>query len=199
MPATRVTIPDWKLTPATRSTKIGTLNGVSGVKVTQPYFAADITLQPMWHDDKREWDAFFASLDGAFGSFILPAAHRRWPLAHPGGLVGYNGQASIASWATDGDVNLSGLASSGFIISKGDYIQITSGTTRTVVIACDTVTGGSTRKLTLRGLYDQTAFPAGSTVNFYNPAALFRLSDFNLDIRPGPTPVTFSANQCPYP
>jgi hypothetical protein len=181
--------------------KIGTRKAVAGVRVTLDQFVCEgVTTEPLWHAEKRPWESFFARLEGAFGSFAMTAAHRPWPFAHPGGLAGFNGVRAISSWNGDGDMVIT-APPAGFTITEGDYIELQNGTARTVVIACDTSTSASVvaRTVTVRGMVDQATFPAGSTVRFYSPTALFRLIDYDLDISASPTPVTFSCEQVLFP
>jgi hypothetical protein len=201
VPTTVFAQSDWRLASGVRSMTIGTRGAVAGVRVTLDQFQISVATRNLLRPDLRRWESFFARLEGAFGSFAMTAWHRKWPQAHHGGLAGFNGVRAISSWNGDGDMVIT-APPAGFTITEGDYIELQNGNARTVVIACDTSTSASVvaRTVTVRGMVDQATFPAGSTVRFYSPTALFRLAGPpSIPNSFGPSQVLFEGNQVLFP
>lgn len=161
------------------ATETGRGRVFNATQVVDPFFRLEgVTSNLMSNAQLRAWQAWRGKLGYGFGTFICPDYSKLYPAAHPGGMAGYAGTGTITAWQANGDVTIGGV-NTGFVITEGDLIELRSGVNRTVVMACDASNSGVNRTLTVRGLVQQAAFPVNSTIKFYEPAALFRLTNYS--------------------
>ena len=89
---------------------------------------ATISLPPMKREKAAEWCAFFVSLRGRFGTFLMGDPDAANPL---GGAKDLSSTMSTTSAVTAGvnsnDIPFDGLSGTGNAFKAGDYVQIAGG------------------------------------------------------------------------
>ena len=132
---------------------------------------ADVSLPPMKRADAEQWIAFLISLRGQYGRFYLgdPSA------TAPRGTANTNSDVGTAV-GSKGDRTISVVITSGKTLLAGDYIQIGTGSTRSLHKVLVDVTGtGSAQDIEIWPAMRLT--PLGSApVNVLNTTGIFRLA-----------------------
>jgi hypothetical protein len=179
-----------------KSIRSGSGGVISAIGTHDGYWSVEATVAPLWAYQRREWEAFFLACNGPMNGFYLHSDRHAWPLAHEGGFSGFDGNASLSAYESDGDITLSGLPS-GYIITAGDHISFSRSTRRALMVSTTetvTVGGGGTARIAVRGSFDSAYFtPATTAVKLYSAPALLRLSSYDLPKGVGPEAISFTA------
>lgn len=135
------------------------------------------TTGPIPNDDALAYEALLNSLDGVIGSFEAYDMRRAYPRKYPGGTGANDG---VLASVNDNNkaITLSGLAS-GQIISAGDYLSFTYGTSRALHQVVETVTAdssGDTAEFEVRPhLRPGWTLSPAITVTLKQPSGIFSL------------------------
>jgi hypothetical protein len=144
------------------------------------------TTGPIPNDDALAYEALLNSLDGVIGSFEAYDLRRPYPRATPDGSGASDGV--LASVNTNNKaITLSGLAASQ-VVSRGDYLSFTYGTSRALHQVMETVTAngsGVTPEFEVRPhLRPGWTLSPAITVKLKNPAGLFSLTSGSVQPKP---------------
>lgn len=144
---------------------------------------AEATLPPMERAEAAEWQAFFTSLRGQYGTFVMgdPAA------STPRGTAS---SASVDAAGSIGDTSIAMKSmGSGNTLLKGDYFQLGSGASTRLYQVVEDATADGTGDATVTFEPPlKVAANVDDTVTLTNPKGLWRLSanDPGWDIDVGP-------------
>lgn len=135
------------------------------------------TTGPIANDDALAYEALLNSLDGVIGSFEAYDMRRAYPRLYPTGTGANNGVlASVNS--NNKAISLSGLVA-GQVVSRGDYLSFTYGTSRALHQAVESVTAngsGVTGEFEVRPhLRTGWTLSPATAVTLKEPSGLFSL------------------------
>lgn len=140
-------------------------------------WTVSFTTGPIPNDDALAYEALLNSLDGVIGSFEAYDMRRPYPRATPGGTGANDGVLASVN-ANKKAISLSGLAA-GQVVSIGDYLSFTYGTSRALHQVVETVTAngsGVTTQFEVRPhLRPGWALSPATTVTLKNPSGVFSL------------------------
>jgi hypothetical protein len=135
------------------------------------------TTGPIANDDAIAYEALLNSLDGVIGSFEAYDMRRAYPRMYPTGTGANNGVLASVN-ANNKAISLSGLVASQ-VVSRGDYLSFTYGTSRAFHQAVETVTAngsGVTGEFEVRPhLRPGWTLSPSTTVTLKAPSGLFSL------------------------
>jgi hypothetical protein len=131
---------------------------------------AEITLPPLTLDQAREWEAFFISLRGRKGTFIMGN-----PL-HNVLVTGVELDGSASARASE----ISVTGGSGQTINAGEYFQIGTGLDSRIHQVVETITMGGTDTLTIEPPL-RTSYADGTNLDFTQPKGVWRLSSNDVE------------------
>lgn len=152
---------------------------------------ADAMLPPQSLSQARSWEAFFASLKGSYGTFLMGDCMASTPAGSAGGtpLVAGGGQTGEAL-----DIDGAAINQTGWLLA-GDYIQLGTGSSsRLYRVLADVDTNGS-GAATIDIWPSLRSSPSdNATVIVSNTVGLFAMTDHSVRARSdGAYDVSFSA------
>ena len=131
---------------------------------------AEITLPPMTLDQARAWEAFFISLRGRKGTFIM---------GHPLHNVLVTG-VELDGIANARASEISVTGGTGQTINAGEYFQIGTGLDSRIHQVVETITMDGTDTLTIEPPL-RTSYADGTTLDFTQPKGVWRLSSNDVE------------------
>lgn len=140
-------------------------------------WTVSFTTGPIPNDDALAYEALLNSLDGVIGSFEAGDLRRPYPRLYPTGTGANDGVLASVN-ANNKAISLSGLAASQ-VVSIGDYLSFTYGTSRALHQVMETVTAngsGTTSEFEVRPhLRPGWTLSPAIAVTLKNPAGIFSL------------------------
>jgi hypothetical protein len=163
-------------------------------------WTVSFTTGPIPNDDALAYEALLNSLDGVIGSFEAYDMRRAYPRLYPTGTGANDGVLASVN-ANNKAISLSGLAV-GQVVSVGDYLSFTYGTSRALHQAVETVTAdgsGVTGEFEVRPhLRPGWTLSPTTAVTLKNPSGVFSLVPGSVNSRASGalhTVVSFQAVQ----
>ncbi|MCB9993124.1 MAG: hypothetical protein H6873_05655 [Hyphomicrobiaceae bacterium] len=158
------------------------LSGLGGGELRATQLAparwlAEIECALMTSADMSARQALFSRLQGAVNAFCLYPPHRAYPVADPDGSTYGSATPTVSARTSDFVLAIAGLPA-GYVLTAGDFIQITYDTSREYLgqfVAGATADGAGDVAAIEVSVPLPAAVAADDAVNLIKPSGLFRL------------------------
>lgn len=132
---------EWKLKRSVAVTKSPFTYASQAAKYTGSQWCASVSLPPMSRAEASEWVAFFAQLNGNFGTFLMGDPDGKSAQGSMNNTIKVKTAAAIGAFDVaiyDADTSETGA------LKKGDYVQFgSSGTARLHILVADVDVDGN--------------------------------------------------------